>query len=126
MRFLALWGPVLFIMALIFSLSAMPDPGAPPGGMSDKTAHLLVYAALGAAMIRALAAGRSAAMTAGRVAMAACLVALFGLSDEIHQAMVPNRTPEAMDFAADCAGGVLGAALFSAGARGVHRLRRAP
>ena len=57
-----LWGPVLLVMALIFYLSSLPDPGGPPGGISDKTAHFLIYGALGAAMMRALAGGRATAI----------------------------------------------------------------
>lgn len=46
MRFLSLWGPVIAVMTVIFTASSMSDPGAPPGGLSDKTAHFAAYAAL--------------------------------------------------------------------------------
>ena len=123
MKFLELWGPVLVVMALIFSWSGMSDPGAPPGQMSDKTAHLLVYAVLGASLLRALAGGRSAAMTPARIAVAAALAALGGVSDEVHQSFVPERTPELMDLVADAAGGVSGAVLLTLAARGIRRFR---
>ena len=82
MTFVKLWGPVLLVMGLIYSQSAKSDPAAPPGGMSDKSAHFLAYAVLGATVVRALAGGRPSAMTAGRIALAAFVATLYGVSDE--------------------------------------------
>jgi VanZ family protein len=110
-------------MGLIFTASAMSDPGAPPGGLSDKAAHVIAYAALGATLVRALAGGRPAAMTPHVVAAAAMLAALYGASDELHQRFVPERTPELLDLLADAAGGTAGAAAFAAAARLLARLR---
>ena len=72
----------------------LPDPGGPPGGISDKTAHFLIYAALGASMIHSLAGGRSAAMTVPTILAAIALATLYAVSDEIHQSFVPPRTPD--------------------------------
>ena len=94
-------------MGLIFFVSSLPDPGGVPGGISDKTAHFLVYGALGAALMRALAGGRSAAMTLPRILAAVVLGTLYGVSDEIHQYFVPPRTPDLLDVAADSAGSSL-------------------
>ena len=124
MRFLFLWGPVLLVMGLIFTASAMSDPGAPPGGLSDKGAHVIAYAALGAALVRALAGGRAAAMRPSTIATAALLAAIYGATDELHQRFVPERTPELLDLVADAAGGLAGAVLFAAAARSVARFRR--
>lgn len=109
MKRIVLWGPVLFVMGLIFFASSLSDPGAPPGGMSDKAAHFLIYGALGGALLRALAGGRPAAMTARLVLAATALATLYGVSDEIHQYFVPPRTPDALDVAADAAGALAGA-----------------
>ena len=123
MKFLSLWGPVVLIMALIFSQSSTSDPVALPGAVSDKIAHFLVYTALGAALIRALAGGRPHGMTSARVLMAAACATLYGVSDELHQAFVPERTPELMDLLADAAGAAAGAAFYAAVARRVNRRR---
>jgi VanZ family protein len=123
LKLLTLWGPVVVVMALIFSASAMSDPGAPPGGLSDKSAHFLAYGALGAALIRALADGRTAGMTTARVLLAAVIASAYGVSDEVHQSFVPQRSPELMDLAADAAGGLSGAAALAALAKWTSRLR---
>jgi len=73
LKLVLLWGPVLLVMGLIFFFSSLPDPGGPPGGISDKTAHVLIYAALGASLVRALAGGRITAMTLTRILFAAAL-----------------------------------------------------
>jgi VanZ family protein len=108
-----LWGPVLLVMGLIFFFSSLPDPGGPPGGISDKTAHVLIYAALGASLVRALAGGRITAMTVTRILLAAALGTLYGISDEIHQHFVPPRTPDILDVVADSVGAFVGASVMT-------------
>ena len=121
MTLVRLWGPVLLVMGLIFWQSAKSHPAAPPGGLSDKSAHFLAYAVLGATIVRALAGGRPAAMTAGRIAAAAVAATLYGASDEVHQMFVPSRTPELLDLVADAAGSVVGAGGLAVVARVIDR-----
>jgi VanZ family protein len=117
LKLVLLWGPVLLVMGLIFFFSSLPDPGGPPGGISDKTAHVLIYAALGASLVRALAGGRITAMTLPRLLLAAALGTLYGASDEIHQHFVPPRTPDILDVVADSIGALLGAIVMTLVAR---------
>jgi len=117
---LSLWAPVVFVMGLIFTASSLSDPGAPPGGLSDKSAHIIAYAALGATLVRALGQGRSAAVTPRRVLIAALLATLYGMSDELHQWFVPGRNAEWLDVAADALGGVIGAAGWALAVRAAH------
>jgi len=117
LKLVLLWGPVLLVMGLIFFFSSLPDPGGPPGGISDKTAHVLIYAALGASLVRALAGGQITAMTLTRILFAAALGTLYGVSDEIHQHFVPPRTPDILDVAADAVGALVGAMLMTLLAR---------
>ena len=122
MKTAALWAPVVVLMAAIFFASSLSDPGLPPGGLSDKGAHVLAYAALGAALIRALASGRARSMTVMRMLIAAGLATAYGMTDELHQSFVPSRTPELLDLGADAAGGLLGAILFAGIAKTLARL----
>jgi len=117
LKLVLLWGPVLLVMGLIFFFSSLPDPGGPPGGISDKTAHVLIYAALGASLVRALAGGRIPAMTLTRILLAAALGTLYGVSDEIHQHFVPPRTPDILDVVADSIGAFVGAIVMTLVAR---------
>ena len=123
LRRVALWGPVVLVMALIYFASALSDPGAPPGGLSDKAAHFIAYGSLGAALIRALAGGRSAGMTSTRVLAATLIATAYGLSDEFHQRFVPGRTADWMDVWADVAGGFAGACALALLARGLSTVQ---
>lgn len=125
MKVLLLWGPVLLVMGLIFYFSSLPDPGGTPGGISDKAAHFLIYGALGGALMRALAEGRSAAMTMPRILAVVVLGTLYGVSDEIHQYLVPPRTPDILDVAADSTGALAGATIMTLVAR-LHSSRFRP
>lgn len=96
-----LWGPPLVEMALIFSVSSMPSPPAPPGGLSDKWLHAVVYGMLGALLLRAFADGRWAGVRGSTAALAALVATLYGVTDELHQRFVPPRSPEVLDTIMD-------------------------
>jgi VanZ family protein len=113
LKTVSLWGPVILVMAIIFFASSLSDPGAPPGGLSDKSAHFLAYGALGASLLRALAGGRPPETTLRRILIAFALATLYGASDELHQRFVPNRSPELLDLVADAIGAMAGALLMT-------------
>jgi VanZ family protein len=110
-------------MAVIFVLSSLPDPGTAPGGISDKILHLLVYAVLGASLLFALADARPHRVTVGAAVLAVFLGTLYGISDEWHQSMVPHRSVEVLDLAADAVGSTIGVAGAVAAARWIARRR---
>jgi VanZ family protein len=108
---LGLWGPVVLQMAIIFGASSLSNPGALPGGLSDKAGHFAGYLILSVLLVRALARGRASGAT-WRVLLVAVLgAALYGVSDELHQRFVPGRTPDVLDVAADSLGAAAGALL---------------
>lgn len=105
-------------MALIFALSsiAINVPAIRHFPMRDKGIHFVEYAVLG--WLCAAAAQRTwPARPVWRTAAFALFVTvLWGLSDEIHQAMVPGRSAELADLFADTVGALFGIAsqrLFS-------------
>ena len=104
------WGPVALLMAAIFGLSAQPDLPAPPGGMSDVSAHAIVYAGLGVLMLRALSNAHWSDVTPHSVAVAIVLTILYGVSEEYHQTFVDGRFAEMRDIIADAVGACSGAA----------------
>ena len=109
-RLLSLWGPVAACMGAIFYLSAQPDV-ALPTGVNDKTAHYLAYMTLGLLVVRALAHGLPARMTAAVGATALGITVGYGASDEWHQSFVPGRSSELGDLLADALG-ALGAVIL--------------
>jgi VanZ family protein len=77
----------------LFTMSVRPAAAGLIVAPWDKVAHFAVYSTI-AALLWVAAAGRM------RVALLLAVVAL-GLLDELHQAGVPGRTADAMDFLAD-------------------------
>lgn len=104
------WGPALLLMAAIFGLSAQSNLSAPPAGMSDVSAHAIVYAGLGGLMLRALSNARWSGVTPRSVGVAIALTVLYGVSDEYHQSFVDGRFAEVRDVMADTVGACCGAA----------------
>ncbi|MBT8452758.1 MAG: VanZ family protein [Deltaproteobacteria bacterium] len=98
-------------MALIFVLSSfeVDVPGLQHVPLRDKGIHFVEYAVLG--WLCASASRRSWPLApAWRTAAFAVFVSLlWGLSDEIHQALVPGRSAELNDLVADLLGSVAGA-----------------
>lgn len=102
---IAYWAPPAAWAAGIFIQSSLPPAvELPDVSGSDKILHALVFGVLAMLVFRALAS------TAWRFRprllfwSAFLLTAAYGVSDELHQAFVPSRSPEIMDAAADAAG----------------------
>jgi VanZ family protein len=114
--FLRLWGPVCAYTALIFYMSSLshPEEQVPfVTHFSDKFLHAVEYGVLGALCCRALYGSQREAWRRQAMLLAIVFTALYGLSDEIHQAFVPFRESSAYDWIADTIGATLGAAGFS-------------
>ncbi len=94
--------------AIIFTLSSIPNPPGPRvTELRSILAHLVEYAIFGFLALNVIARTRGAASL--RVAFAAWLLTVaYGISDEVHQAFVPNRHASLLDVAVDAAGGALG------------------
>jgi VanZ family protein len=121
MRALSLWGPVALYMAGLFYLSSLPV--LPAASLTpDWTQHLIAYAGLALVTLRATAGGRWSAVGARALVLAWIIAALYGVSDEFHQAFVPSRAADVRDVIADS----VGAALALAAARAWGIIRRSP
>lgn len=103
--------------AFIYWASSRPNPFpfVPQAFWSfDKLLHAGAYAVLGA-LVRLAVAGAARALRPGAaLALAVAITACYGATDEWHQAHVPNRSADPLDWAADLAGGLAGAVLVSA------------
>lgn len=103
--------PLLLGCVAIFVASSMPGPPIPTPLIfphSDKLLHGCAYTVLGILAFFGAARRTGAAERPARIE-ASLVAALYGASDEIHQAFVPGRTSELLDLAADSVGGLLGA-----------------
>lgn len=113
------WLPVLLWMAVIFVLSAQASlprvPQEPLDLVLKKLAHLGEYAVLGGLLLRALtppARGRGRPPHRTRMA-ALALGALYAMTDEVHQSLVPGRGSSAIDVGIDVLGATVGVSLVT-------------
>jgi VanZ family protein len=100
------WCAVAAWAAVIFAMSSLHGSQV-PGRFGDE-GHVVEYAVLGALVVFALLAHmdvRAAAWTA----LAACWV--YAVSDEWHQAFVPGRVCDPIDWTRDAVGAGIGIAL---------------
>lgn len=114
MLLLAYWTPVILYAGLIFYGSAQSRP-SPPAiwllvHLGDKPLHAIEYGILGILCYRAFAhaAGSRAARSALMLAILASIG--YGVTDELHQAFVPQREPSGWDLLADGIGATVAAA----------------
>jgi VanZ family protein len=109
--FLRYWGPVYGYAGLIFYLSAQPHPEEHlpfVTHLSDKVLHAVEYAVLGALCYRALRGSGNDVWRQQAIPAAILLASLYGVSDEVHQAFVPFRDSNWLDWVADTVGAVIG------------------
>ena len=106
------WLPPIAWCVLLFALSALPfRTGAETFRGADKAVHAAEYAVLGFLLARALLLTGPHRTRARNFALAAGLGAAYGLTDELHQLLVPERAFEWGDLAADALGAAAGAAV---------------
>lgn len=108
------WWPAILWATLVFAASATPGYALPalPGAHTDKLIHAGIYAILSALCRRGLAR-TSRLSSASAIIVAAAISTLYGISDEVHQAFTPMRTPDPEDALADALGSIAGAAVWA-------------
>ena len=109
-RLLALWGPPLALMALIFAFSAMPSDveNRVPGGTwcSARPRTSASTPLLCALWFRAL---RQSLSSDSALAAAVGICLLYAISDEVHQTFVDGRIGTWRDVLIDTAGALTAA-----------------
>ena len=106
------WLPPVLLALAIFVQSAFPSPQPFPDlRYGDKYLHLVVYGLLAALVFRAAAATWPDRPLRLLMAAAVLVVSLYGASDEWHQAFVPGRWADPLDWFADSVGAIAGVLL---------------
>ena len=108
------WGPVVAWAALIFVLSNQPGLHISSDASVDAPlrhlAHGFVYTVLVLLVVRGM--GRLGEPLTLRTALiAGAAGVLYGVSDEIHQSFVPDRSGRAIDVGYDSIGVAIGLAI---------------
>ena len=104
---LSRWAPPAIYGLAIFLVSSTSNPPAPPGALTDKHVHALIFGGLAMLLLRALSPRWPAVMEARPALGAIVMTVAYGASDEWHQAFVPGRYGDLADLVADAAGAIL-------------------
>lgn len=108
LKFLKYCVPVILYASLIFTLSSfphIPQPKLFPN--ADKVIHLFEYAILTLLLARAIGSMKTQKGKIQGVYFAVIIASLYGISDEIHQAFVPGRDCNLIDWFSDLSGVLL-------------------
>ena len=104
------WLPVFAVMAGIFVLSSQSGLKVSEDPVVERpiraTGHLLAYATLAALSLVALSWGRVPRLRDAVIAFA--IAVAYGLSDELHQSFVPERSGRLDDVLTDIVGALIG------------------
>jgi VanZ family protein len=92
----------------IWWLSSMPHPPSPLQDIEfhDKLEHILAFFCVGMSGGIALYANTHRTMRVV-ILTAVIFAVIYGFTDEVHQAFVPNRSVSVLDWFADCCGALL-------------------
>ncbi len=123
-KFLTVHFPWLLLMIAVTIESSFSNIPAPDLGISfsDKIYHFIVYGILGWFLARGFHLSNTDFLKKHAFLLAVIVGALFGLSDEWHQSMVPGRDSEFLDWVADC----LGIIIFAWSYHHLFRLNKFP
>lgn len=106
------WSPAVLYMLLIWWLSSQAlNISTDAFPFRDKGVHVVEYGVLGGLLAHALLGTFGQFSRLRLWAWAVGLAVLWGMSDEIHQGLVPGRNADIYDVVADSIGGVIGAAV---------------
>ena len=108
------WVPTALWAAVVLVATSIPGSNVPDGPAgADKLVHFALYAILGALAARARLQELRGPVVPAMLRLLAA-IALFAVIDEVHQQLVPGRSADVRDVAADLAGAAVAIALTAA------------
>jgi VanZ family protein len=99
--------------ALIFYLSSLPGNSLPNLPVSDKIIHFFLYLGLGLLITYFFYSLKFFNSRLKIIMITSGFIALYGLSDEIHQLFVVGRDFDVLDLFVDIIGGFAGCLIMS-------------
>lgn len=101
--------PLALFCGAIFWQSSYPSVISEPlFPCDDKVMHLVAYAMMGILAARWIRQEKQEISPLRLRILALAFTILYGMSDEIHQAFVPDRSASVMDWLADGTGALIG------------------
>ena len=102
-KFFYYWLPVYVYAGLIFYLSSRPYVPSRIAGviLNSSILHMIEYAILSILLSRAFINSKNTIFKENAIHLAIIIAILYGVTDEIHQYLVPGRVFSALDIVAN-------------------------
>ena len=113
LRMIKLWLPVLVCMGIIFYASSLPGSDIPPlFPFQDIAFHILIYLILALFFSHALKNTYTDIALSKVILLTIIFGIVYGITDELHQAFVPDRTASGLDVIIDGIGSFIGSIVY--------------
>lgn len=99
-----------FLIFFLSSQSKLPSPSKPFFGL-DKILHIIAFGSFAFTLTFWFTAEKWINNMQKYALLVVCITALYGISDEVHQYFVPNRSSSFYDLLADTVGAFLAVGL---------------
>ncbi|MGE5432943.1 MAG: VanZ family protein [Syntrophomonadaceae bacterium] len=101
--------PLVLYWIVLFIATTLPGNDVPNLGVSDKIEHFAAYAVLSVLLCFTYYFQKKFRLLSSRPFLMTILtVSVYGALDELHQLLVPGRSCDIRDLAADVTGALLG------------------
>jgi len=99
---------------ILFIATSIPAQSVPSFGVGDKVNHFLAYLILAVLLFLTLSFQEKSMFAKRNAALLTiAVILLYGVLDELHQMLVPDRSAEFLDWVADGVGAICGVLIIS-------------
>jgi len=106
--------PLIVYWIILFTATSIPAQSVPSFGVGDKFNHFFAYFILAVLLYLTLSFQEKSLLIQSNDALLTILIVLlYGVLDELHQMLIPGRSAEFLDWAADAVGAICGVLIIS-------------
>ena len=106
--------PLIVYWIILFTATSIPAQSVPSFGIGDKFNHFFAYFILAILLYLTLSfQEKSLFLQRNAALLTIAVVLLYGVLDELHQMLIPGRSAEFLDWAADAVGAICGVLIIS-------------
>ncbi len=106
--------PLIVYWIILFTATSIPAQSVPSFGVGDKFNHFFAYFILAILLYLTLSFQEKSIFTQRNAALLTiAIILLYGVLDELHQMLIPGRSAEFLDWAADAIGTICGVLIVS-------------
>jgi VanZ family protein len=108
-----IYAALIFYWLILFAATSLPTSSLPDVGGGDKIKHFGAYMVLTILLtLTIMVQDKSRFLKKHVYAVSIAIAVIYGILDELHQALIPGRSCEFMDWVADFGGAVTGALII--------------